>query len=152
MDAIDGDYIIQDYIKRWNANKRYLLRILSAMPEDAYDFKPTVDMKSFKSQATHIASWLTNHFKKMGHSGLTPFDKSNKRKIIASYEVFFDEIIAYVSQLNPNELKNTIKMWYGQSTKSRLMNLMDNHLAHHRGQMVVYLRLKGIKPPSYVGW
>jgi uncharacterized damage-inducible protein DinB len=43
-------------------------------------------------------------------------------------------------------------MWYGSSTKNRILNLMDNHLAHHRGQMIVYLRLKGIEPPSYVGW
>lgn len=29
---------------------------------------------------------------------------------------------------------------------------MDNHLAHHRGQMIIYLRLQGIKPPAYTGW
>jgi hypothetical protein len=26
------------------------------------------------------------------------------------------------------------------------------HQTHHRGQLVVYLRLKGIKPPQYRGW
>jgi len=25
-------------------------------------------------------------------------------------------------------------------------------VTHHRGQLVVYLRLNGILPPNYVGW
>ncbi|MCU0354066.1 MAG: DinB family protein [Cytophagales bacterium] len=29
---------------------------------------------------------------------------------------------------------------------------MENHIIHHRGQAIVYLRLKGIRPEGYVGW
>ena len=37
-------------------------------------------------------------------------------------------------------------------SKESFLLTMDNHLAHHRGQLIVYLRLMGLKPPSYVGW
>jgi len=30
--------------------------------------------------------------------------------------------------------------------------LLNDHQTHHRGQLVVYLRLNGIKPPAYIGW
>jgi uncharacterized damage-inducible protein DinB len=30
--------------------------------------------------------------------------------------------------------------------------LMHDHHTHHRGQIIVYLRLNGLKPPKYVGW
>ncbi|NJL74904.1 MAG: hypothetical protein HC892_07620 [Saprospiraceae bacterium] len=30
--------------------------------------------------------------------------------------------------------------------------LMNDHLTHHRAQMIVYLRLKDVQPPKYVGW
>ncbi len=152
MTTTDRDYIIEDYIKKWKANKRYLLKILEAMPASEYDFKPAEGMKTFKSQSTHIASWLNSHIKNVGHNGLTPLNTSSKEFIIQSYTTLFDEIIDFVSKLSPNELNQPVKMWYGQSTKSRLMNLMDNHMTHHRGQMIVYLRLKNIKPPSYIGW
>lgn len=34
------------------------------------------------------------------------------------------------------------------SVRDALLN-MYMHVAHHRGQAIVYLRLKGIKPPEY---
>nr|NIM13383.1 DinB family protein [Candidatus Aminicenantes bacterium]NIM80034.1 DinB family protein [Candidatus Aminicenantes bacterium]NIO82289.1 DinB family protein [Candidatus Aminicenantes bacterium]NIQ68157.1 DinB family protein [Candidatus Aminicenantes bacterium] len=37
-------------------------------------------------------------------------------------------------------------------SKSQTFMTIRDHVAHHRGQMVIYLRLKGIKPPQYVGW
>jgi len=72
--------------------------------------------------------------------------------MIASMNLIFEEIIKYLKKLAPQVLQEDIRMWCGNSSKLRLLNLMDNHLAHHRGQLVVYLRLNGIKPPSYAGW
>ncbi len=152
MKSIDGQYLVEDYIKKWKANKRYTLKVLEAMPEADYDFKPADGMKTFKSQATHIASWLNNHIKKVGLTGLTKVDASSKKSLMASLEKNFDELLTYIETIDANKLGENTRMWYGQSTRSRLMNLMDNHLAHHRGQMIVYLRLKGIRAPSYVGW
>lgn len=149
---MDNQYIIEDYLKKWKGNKRYTMKVLEAMPEEHYDFKPVEGMKTFKSQATHIANWLNNHIKKVGHTGLTKVDTGSKESLMASFNTIFDELLAYIETLDPDILSETTRMWYGQSTKSRLMNLMDNHLTHHRGQLIAYLRLKNIKAPSYVGW
>lgn len=146
------NYIVQDYTKKWNGNKRYLLKILQAMPEENYDFKPIEGMKTFKSQTIHIYSWLNNHMKKIGLSGLTKVDTKSKESLLESITKIFDEIIEYITHIDSESLSTSMKMWYGESTHLRLLNLMDNHLSHHRGQMVVYLRLQGVKPPSYIGW
>ena len=37
-------------------------------------------------------------------------------------------------------------------TGRELFYLTRDHVTHHRGQMVVYLRLKGLEPPQYVGF
>ena len=34
----------------------------------------------------------------------------------------------------------------------RLFYAMENHIIHHRGQCVVYLRLNGAIPKGYYGW
>lgn len=39
----------------------------------------------------------------------------------------------------------TIPVW-------RLFYAMENHIIHHRGQCVVYLRLNGVIPKGYYGW
>lgn len=146
------DYILKDYQKKWAANKQYTIEVLEAMPEADFEFQPAEEMRTFKEQAEHIAVWLNNHLQQAGHPGLPELDTSSKEKLIESYLLLFDELIAYMEELDPETMGTTKRMWYGESTRLRLLNLMDNHLAHHRGQMIVYLRLKGIKPPSYVGW
>lgn len=40
---------------------------------------------------------------------------------------------------------DTIPIW-------RLFYAMENHIIHHRGQCVVYLRLNGVVPKGYYGW
>lgn len=37
-------------------------------------------------------------------------------------------------------------------TRRQILLLLHDHQTHHIGQVIVYLRLKGIKPPAYVGW
>lgn len=34
----------------------------------------------------------------------------------------------------------------------QVLDTARDHLAHHRGQAIVYLRLKGVEPPLYVGF
>jgi uncharacterized damage-inducible protein DinB len=36
--------------------------------------------------------------------------------------------------------------------KLQILNLLNDHQTHHRAQLIVYLRINGIKPPDYVGW
>jgi uncharacterized damage-inducible protein DinB len=32
------------------------------------------------------------------------------------------------------------------------MNLLQDHITHHRDQLLVYLNFKGITPPEFSGW
>ncbi|MEO0528898.1 MAG: DinB family protein, partial [Bacteroidota bacterium] len=34
----------------------------------------------------------------------------------------------------------------------RLFYAMENHIIHHRGQCLVYLRLNGVVPKGFYGW
>ncbi len=118
-ESMGNQYIIEDYLKKWKSNKRYTMKVLEAMPETHYNFKPTDGMKAFKSQANHMANWLNNHIKKVGHPGLTKVDATSKETLIASFNTIFDELLTYIETIDPNTLGETSRMWYGQSTKSR---------------------------------
>ena len=148
----NNQYLINDYITKWENNKAYTLGVLEAMPEEYYDFKPTDEVKSFKEQAAHVVDAFNFQMEFLGYPNLAKVDKTSKATVIQSYTEIFDVIIAHIKTLKPNDLQEEIEPFYGTSTKSRMLNLMDNHLAHHRGQLTIYLRLKGVKPPRYVGW
>ena len=36
--------------------------------------------------------------------------------------------------------------------KKNIFQLLLDHITHHRSQLVLNLRLCGIKPPRYIGW
>ncbi|MDW3646357.1 MAG: DinB family protein [Bacteroidia bacterium] len=148
----ENQWLIEDLIKKWENNKQYSIEVLTAMPEEFYDFSPAKGMKSFREQASHIATGFNFQLKKSGLPSLPAVKNKSKASMIASYTEIFDALIQNLKNYPAAELGEEASMWYGSSTKLRMLNLMDNHLAHHRGQMIVYLRLKGIKAPSYIGW
>jgi uncharacterized damage-inducible protein DinB len=152
MNTANHQYIINDLLTKWENNKTYTLAVLEAMPEAHYDFQPTEEVKSFRNQAAHIVSSFNFQMEFIGYPNLAKVDKTSKATVIKSYTEVFDVIIAHIKTLNTKSLAEEIEPFYGTSTKSRMLNLMDNHLAHHRGQLTIYLRLKGVKPPKYVGW
>jgi len=50
------------------------------------------------------------------------------------------------------QLDRQVKFFAGPMTIRQILLLLHDHQSHHLGQVIVYLRLKGIKPPDYVGW
>ncbi|MEM9326554.1 MAG: DinB family protein [Bacteroidota bacterium] len=142
----------RELINRWRGNQRYTLRIIEAMPEESFDFKPIEGAKSFRSQASHITTWLRTNFRHISGHELNKAPTANKREILQALGELFDQVLDYLSEDPQHDLEETVKMWYGKCSKAGLLATMDNHLSHHRGQMVIYLRLEGVQPPSYVGW
>lgn len=147
-----NQWIIEDLEKKWIGNKSYTIAVLNAMPEEHYDYTPSEGMMSFREQAVHIVNAFGFHLKKAGKNDLSKINANTKETTLASFNTVFNEIISYLKNLNAEELNKEQELWYGTSTLLRILNLMDNHLSHHRGQMIVYLRIKQITPPAYLGW
>jgi len=146
------DWIIDELIIKWNNNKEYSIETLETMPEEFYGFVPIDSVHSFSEQASHTISTMHWQMEKLGFNDIPEFKDGSKAELISSYKALFDYLISELESMHGSELKETVGVFYGKSTKRRLLNLLDHHVAHHRGQMMIYLRLKGIKPPKYRGW
>ncbi|WP_422858864.1 DinB family protein [Flagellimonas sp. S174] len=142
----------EELIKKWKGNKRYTLKFVDLMPEEDLDFKPVDGMKAYKSQLSHITSWLRTHSRFVTDQEFPKVKMTSKELVQNALEEFFDTFIEHLEAMNDDQLHEVVDVWYGKSKKYQIANVMDNHLSHHRGQMVVYLRHKNIKPPSYIGW
>jgi uncharacterized damage-inducible protein DinB len=55
----------------------------------------------------------------------------------------------YVEGLTDEVANEELAVGKNKIIKWKLVLFAVDHLSHHRGQMVVYLRLNGIKPPQY---
>ena len=147
---------IEAFLEKWENSKTYMVDIAKAMPEESYSYKPTEREMSFREQLLHIKGnidWLgTTYFT------AEKFDKKkdektySKEEIISMLEMSFDKVYEVIKNTKPENLKDEVEFFAGPKTKLQILNLLQDHVTHHRGQLIVYLNLNEIKPPSYVGW
>ena len=157
MSAIAQDTPISAFLEKWDNSKAYLFKVIDLMPEDQFDFKPTAKQMSFRQQLLHIRNnieWLaTSYFseEEFNRSKLET-DATTKEEILALLENAFEKVKVLIQKTSSNALKDKVNFFAGPKTKLQILNLLQDHLTHHRGQLIVYLNLNNIDPPSYVGW
>ncbi|OAV45185.1 DinB family protein [Lewinella sp. 4G2] len=141
-----------ELLQKWKGNKGYTLKLISAMPDEYWDFKPTPEVKSFRSQFAHLTTWMRTHSRFV--TGVTMEKPSVKTRedILWHLTEFFDALLAYLKEADEGALDEIVPVFYGKRSKEFILQVMDNHLSHHRGQVVVYLRLCRVVPPGYRGW
>ncbi len=132
-----------DWLKqRLETTKDFTLQVINAMPEDDFDFKPSEDVRSFKAQAYHIVysiDYFNRVFQGNAQPAWAPGDENSKsKKELAKWAIEQFDIINATILAAPNNERLTVG----------IISYLD-HNAHHRGQMISYLRAKGITPPAY---
>jgi uncharacterized damage-inducible protein DinB len=133
--------------------KGYVLRAVDQMPEEHYGFKPTPDVRSFGQLIAHIAT--TQYLfcsAALGEQNpeTRDFEKSHTTKtalaeaIQASFK-YCDR--AYVMPDAQATKWQAIKGW-GERAPLSILILNIGHNNEHYGNIVTYMRLKGLVPPS----
>lgn len=147
---------IDAFLEKWENSKTYLLDIAKAMPEEKYDFRPTEREMSFGEQLLHIKGnidWLsTSYFTDKKYDKKKVDAKYSKEEIISLLEKSFENTYEIIQNTNPESLNEKVDFFAGPKTRLQILNLLQDHVSHHRGQLIVYLNLNEIKPPNYVGW
>lgn len=147
---------IQDFKKKWKNAADYTIELAESMPEEFYDFKPTADQQTFKEQLLHMVTnmnWLSSAY--LGGEKIDSDLKStdySKEEIILILKNGYDLALQAVNNFKSESLEENVDFFAGEMNKRQILTLMNDHSTHHRGQLIVYLRLKGIKPPRYRGW
>lgn len=154
---------VKDALSKWKGMKSYTLAVGEAMPEANYAYKPTPEEMAFGVQMVHMAGNMYFLSAKLIRGIEPPIDikamlakvtdgKMSKKEIIELISNAFDYAEATIAQMTDKTLEEELDYWGGHSTKRKIVFLLNDHQTHHRGQLVVYLRLNGIKPPAYIGW
>jgi uncharacterized damage-inducible protein DinB len=144
-------------ITKLQNSKEYTLKVANLMPDEKYGFKPVPGEMSFGEQLLHISAnlgWLTSSYITNSKSPVTKeaTQVQKKEEIIQILNKTYDFAIGALKPFEASHLADTVSFFAGPKTKLQIINLISDHQTHHRAQMLVYLRLNGIKPPEYVGW
>lgn len=151
------EYFNSQFTEVWQRSKDYSLAVAEAMPEAHYDFRPTREAMSFQEQFLHIVDNISSLTAIITGERKAFYQKEDVQKLEkdAVLEIL-DRANAYVLDLirgaTADLVNEEIEFRGVPMTKENIFYLLRDHQVHHRGQCLVYLRLKGVKAPGYVGW
>ena len=122
------------------------------MPEEKYGYKPTPEIATFRDQLIHVAG-VTQRFidtskgvkTEAGHAKAT-----TKADVIALLKQTFQTAQETLGSLNDAQLLEQVKFPFGDRMVTRFTFWQGPlyQVRNHHGQLVVYLRMNGIVPPT----
>lgn len=140
--------------------KAYTLEVAEAMPAEDYTFKTTDSVRSFGEQMAHIG--MSSQFilvklikgEEVEESTETEQEiGASKEKTMALITKSFDDIISSLNSMDEENLNEKFELLFlpekPEYTKLEGFIFLRDHITHHRGQAIVYLREKGHKAPQY---
>ena len=143
----------------WNGAKRTLTRAGEAMPDAKFTFKPVDTVRTYGQIIAHVAGanyifcaaargekapYAEDHFEKSATT------KPAIMKALADSIAYCD---AAYTALDDRKAADMVAAPFGNGKGARASALMGNtgHLQEHYGNLVTYLRINGIVPPSSAG-
>ncbi len=140
--------------KHWAASIALTKAVADAMPADGYDYIPpsTVEPKemTYGELMTHIVLADVGAFSRVsGMKGPAKPATTDKAAVTAYMKDGFDFCTKALASLTPEQMAKMSGTEGKQVSGNEILWSYFTHTAHHRGQAEVYLRLKGIKPPTY---
>jgi hypothetical protein len=148
-----------EFTDAWKRSEEYTLTVFNQMPEEKLEFRYTPESFSFRTQFVHCITFtavqlcgrlnIPNPYEKIPPSF---WAKLSKADLDTELHKFYAWVLKVMNETKPETLikpedyaGGTIQMW-------RFFYAMENHIIHHRGQAICYLRLNEVIPEGYVGW
>ena len=136
--------------------KGYILKTAQMLPENLYSFRATPEVRTIAQLIGHIADGTNSICG--GAGGATPAalnaeksmtTKAQLTKAIADAMAVCDKVIA---GMDDKQAMETTKFFIGgMSTRGMIIAFNTAHNFEHYGNLVTYMRLNKIVPPSTAG-
>jgi uncharacterized damage-inducible protein DinB len=149
----------QELLAGIKQSRDYTLAIAEQMPDSLYGFQPTPDVMTFAEHHRHNAIFTVNQLANRlnpktpnPYKDNKPKDTLGKAETVAEINRMYDFMEAVLSEMDQVRLLEEIEFGKEKIPAWRMFTIVENHLIHHRGQTIVYLRLNNIVPKGYFGW
>jgi len=150
-----------DLLADWQQQKRMMMAIAEAMPEETFSFKPTEAQRTYAEQILHVAGANVYLMQHLGSSAAAPqvdttdfkvfgLPATSKALVLEALSNGYDYGITVVQEFSDEQLLETIAgpRYLGNVTRVRMAYRTLIHAIDIYGQMAVYLRLNGVTPPA----
>ena len=135
----------------WGNIRDLLTKMADKMPDENYRFKPTPDVQDFGQRMAHVVGFnmRTCAMLKGDQKSVTFSAMPSKAEVVAAIKQTNEECDSLFNSLTDADALKMISARGGQ--RLELAVIEGNVIEHSQemyGYMAVYLRLKGVVPPS----
>ncbi len=147
----------QELKAAWLRSETMTLTNVEQMSPESFTFKYTEEAMTFAEQWRHCVVYTCGQLAKRADIK-NPYENIKlpvqmpKEDVIKELKNMYAFVRQSIEGLSNEKLLSncdfagdTIPIW-------RLYYALENHIIHHRGQCIVYLRLEGVVPKGYYGW
>jgi uncharacterized damage-inducible protein DinB len=132
--------------------KGILLRSAEKMPEENYSFKPADAVRSYGQIIGHVADaqylFCSVALGEKNPSPNIEQTKSSKADLIAALKDSFSYCDKAYDGMTDASATQMVQMFGGDTPKLGVLNVNNMHTVEHYGNLVTYMRLKKIVPPT----
>jgi hypothetical protein len=129
----------------------YLVRTAAKVPEDLYGFRPTPEVRTIGQLIGHLADdnfslCSTAAGEKAPASGIekSKTTKADLTKALTDSIAYCNKVIAGMDDKKGAEIVQLI----GPTPRVMVLAFNNSHCNEHYGNLVTYMRIKGMVPPS----
>ena len=133
--------------------KKMILASAEKMPEESYGFRPADSVRTFGQVLGHVAD-SQYYFCSVALGEKNPAKavektKTSKADLLAALKDAFGYCDKAYDGMTPATGAETVKLFGTQDLpKAEVLTTNAMHAVEHYGNLVVYLRIKGLVPPS----
>lgn len=132
--------------------KNYVIKSAQEMPEENYSFKPAADVRSFGQLVGHVADAEYEFCGPIVNDGTKAPDveksKTAKADLIQALNTAFAYCDKAYDGLTDANAADMVSFFNRKTAKLVVLEVNIEHTSEHYGNMVTYLRMKGLVPPS----
>jgi uncharacterized damage-inducible protein DinB len=131
--------------------KGYILKSAEKMPESNYSFKPSPAVRNYGAVLGHLADdqyFFCSAAKGEKKETKIETEVTSKSALIAELNKAFAYCDAAYDSLTDASGPMMMKFGRGERTMSGILNFNVAHDFEHYGNLITYLRIKGLVPPS----
>ncbi|MBI4464033.1 MAG: DinB family protein [Acidobacteria bacterium] len=151
--ALAQDSMVQHLRAQWEASRRQVVNIVEAMPGDKFQYRPTAEVRSFGEIVVHFAG--ENMAMMEVVAGVSNpeanerFDNLKTRpEILKALTDYFDYGAKVLSDLTDQQAMESVPVRSRPTPRWLIVMQAIGHSKEHYGNLVTYLRLNDIVPPS----
>jgi uncharacterized damage-inducible protein DinB len=132
--------------------KTNIIRSAEKMPEENYAFKPTPEVRSFGQLIGHVADsqymFCSAVLGKPAPAPGVEKSKTTKADLVQAVKDAFAFCDPAYDGLTDAQASALVKFFGGDQAKATVLAFNTAHDNEHYGNIVTYLRMKGLVPPS----